>query len=130
MTLVTAFVRLYWKQLTIIVVVCSIVIYVFWLRHQVAARDLTIASLTSTIAGCKLANEQFAALTKSTTESVDRLAKFTEEQQYKMSKLGDQLIQQQSAVNDKVVRLLNAPRPQTCEESIRYLIDGSQEYVK
>jgi predicted methyltransferase len=128
--LVLDFLKRYWAQIAVVLIVVSGALYVRHLYVTVQDQKIEIAKLETVTQQCAMANESFRDIIAANNQTVQQVSDFTTQQQKKMDDLATNIATQQHGVADKVNKLLQATKPQSCDDAIKYLIDGAQEYHK
>ena len=127
------FVLRYWKQCFIIGLVVAVLYqnfsptrYLLWIDTIPYLRN-QVTELETQNDEMQKANELLVVRIRKTNETILDWKKKSDVLQAKLNKLNDSIIEHQEEVAIDVAEILAEPAPVTCEESINYLLDATED---
>ena len=110
----------HWQAIAIVVLISSIIIY-----HQY--RTYTISSLQSKLELCTKGKEELAQLLQKQNNRIEELVKKGRMEAAKFEELKTKIESSKLSLDSRINIILSEPKPQTCENAIKYLIDAKKE---
>lgn len=120
---VLGFVQRYWKVIAIVVLVLSAVVTFKVMAHKITTLRAENTALTAQLAVCNAKIDEQNA-------QIERESNRAKTQQHRIDQLGSSLKEQQKVFDSRVQSILNSSKPQTCQQSIDYLVDFAKERNK
>lgn len=127
-TIFLTFLRKYWQYFLLAAVVGGGWMYYNHLTSTIATQEQTISRLTLENTVVKENNDKLQASIEASNKSIELLAKGAADTKQGFVTLNNTVRTQTSSLNDKLENILADPKPQTCEDTIKYLIDAVKEY--
>lgn len=128
MSIVYSFLKAWWKEIFIVLVILGAVGYVRNLQLTVERQAVTIAQMDIVKNTLIQSNETLTATIKQNSRALAELsegAAFTKEE---FAKLNGRVAGQTQEIADRLKGILNKPAPVTCEDTIDYMIDAVPTY--
>lgn len=126
LTLLTIFPKIgsfalkYWRETLILLIVSGMYFYYHHMQNEIKTLTEAKQKLENQIAQCE------AHVTQQ-NNAIDAANSKAKEQQTEMDNLQKRLNILKAKSKKEISDILNGTKPKTCEETIKYLIDGSKE---
>ena len=105
-------------------------LYIWRLKAIVADQQTTVASLTSANKTLERNNATLTGSIARTNAALDKIAEEANTTNQKFAALDGKIASQTTVVNKKLIDIINAPKPATCEAAIKYLAAAVKESAK
>lgn len=105
-------------------------LYIWRLKAIVADQQTTVASLTSANKTLERNNATLTGSIARTNAALDKIAEEANTTNQKFAELDGKIASQTTVVNKKLIDIINAPKPATCEAAIKYLAAAVKESAK
>ena len=130
MTIFLELLSKYWKYLAIIAILCGIGLYWHNLTSTITSQKSTIDAQQQAIATYAANNKTLADSITTMNKSIDALSSATHATNQQFDTLGKKVTTQIQGLKVQQASILQEPKPTTCEDTIKYLIDAVPEYQK
>lgn len=130
MVLVWAFIRSYWKQILVALIIASVVGYWFNLVHTIDNQKAQIIQLQSSIDTLKDNNTKLVGTIDANNNAVEKIADASTATLQAFSTLNSTVSKQSNSLAATLAAIKNEKKPQTCDDTIKYLIDAAHGYAK
>jgi hypothetical protein len=105
-------------------------LYIWRLKSVVADQQATVTSLTSANKTLERNNATLSGALARTNAALDKIAEEADVTNQKFAALDGKIASQTTVVTKKLVDIMNAPKPATCEAAIKYLAAAVKESAK
>jgi len=131
------FLRKHWRGVLVAVVLGSAALYVLNLKNTIADQRIKLADAEQKLTVCEqnvaTLRDSNAKLEKSISDTNQIVSKFEDantitKQQFDTLKANAEANTRK--LNQQLQTIMKDKKPQTCDEAIRYLIQGQKEYAK
>jgi predicted transcriptional regulator len=129
-TLIFSFIQKFWLPILVTIVVGYGVWYVNNLRNTVESQKRDIAELQVQKAALQASNDQLAASIQVSNAAINEIRKLAPNTKQEFAKLQATVSSQSDALAARIKQILADKKPQTCEETIHYLINAQGEYKR
>jgi cell division protein FtsB len=129
-TLIFSLLQRFWLPILISVVVGCGVWYVNNLRNTVESQKKDIATLEVQKAALQASNDQLVASIQVSNAALDEIRKLAPNTKQEFAKLQASVSSQSDVLAIRIKQILAEKKPQTCEETIQYLINAQKEYKR
>ena len=126
-----------WKAIVILVLVVALGLYIFALRTELALAKAKEQSSSIRVDQYAVANAQLENQNKAlqthitqTDSALTKISSMATDTQRKLDVLNGTIIQQNAALEQQLATVMAQPVPQTCPDTITYLIDAVKDYPK
>lgn len=128
MTIFYSFLKAWWKEIFIVLVVLGAVAYVRDLQLTVERQAVTIAQMDIIKNTLIQSNETLTATIKQNSQALAELSEGADFTKEEFAKLNGRVASQTQEIADRLKGILNKPVPVTCEDTIDYMIDAAPTY--
>lgn len=122
------FLKRWWKEILIVLVIAGAVFYVWNLRSTVKEQAVTITQLEMANKTLKDSNKTLTNTVTANNKTIAELSKGAAQTKEDFMKLNAQVEAQTAILTKRLKSILNQPAPVTCDETIQYLIDAVPTY--
>lgn len=130
MTLVLMFLKSWWKEIAIALIVAAGIFYVQHLRSTVAENAITIGNLTTENKVMKDNNDKLQGAITAQNASLEKIAKGADDTKAKFTTLNANVKSANANLATTLKGILADKKPQTCQDTINYLLDAVKDYPK
>ena len=124
------FLRSYWKEIAIALVVLGAYWYVTNLQSTVKDQERDIRTLTAEKVVLEANNVVLETAIKTTNAALGKFADAGGKTQREFDKVNAHVTAQSQVLFGKLASVAKDKKPVTCEATIQYLVDGAKEFKK
>lgn len=128
MAFLLPFLRTWWKLIIIVMIIAAGVMWYKHLTNTIEDQREQIASLTTENTVIKENNAKLEASIQANNTAISKLAEGAADTKRNFAALGSTVRSQSDSLEQRLRGILVERKPQTCEETIQYLIDAAKEY--
>lgn len=130
MTIFLALLQKWWKPLAIILIIGLIYGYWHHLESTISDQRTEIATLNTANTILKQNNDKLTTSIADINVSVGKLAEGTSQTQASFATLNATVKVQTGSLDQKLRAVLADKKPQSCDDTIRYLVEAAKGYQK
>lgn len=128
MSIALMFLKRFWKELIIVLVIAAAVLYMRGLYSTIDKQKETIAQLTTANQILKDNNDKLEKTIAANNEAISKMAAGAKETNKAFSTLNTTVKAQTSSLEERLRRILQDKKPQTCEDTIQYLLEAAKGF--
>jgi FtsZ-binding cell division protein ZapB len=109
-----------------------VAVYGYWahLESTIEGQQKTIVTLQTSVATLQANNEKLNATVQANSDAVVKLAEGTQQTVQGFAALQNTVTARTGTLQSQLRGILAEKKPQTCDDTIKYLIDAAQGYHK
>lgn len=130
MSLVLLFLKSWWKEIAVALLVASAFFYVYHLKSTISDQALQINNLSIENQIVKQNNTKLEASINATNEAIGKLAEGSVKTQKAFNSLNVNVKSQVVGLDAKLAQVLADKKPADCAATIKYLVDAVKDYQK
>lgn len=130
MTLILMFLKSWWKEIAVALIVAAGIFYVENLRSTVADDKVTIGNLTTENKIMKDNNDKLQGALTAQNASLEKIAQGADDTKAKFTALNSSVKSSSANLATTLKGILADKKPQTCQDTITYLLDAVKGYQK
>lgn len=130
MVLVWAFLRSYWKEILVALIVAAIAGYWFHLEHTIDSQATQIIQLQTSVDTLKDNNVKLVGVIDANNQAVNKIAEASTATLTAFGTLNSTVSKQSGTLNAALAAVRAEKKPQTCDDTIKYLVDAAKGYQK
>ena len=117
------FVLKHWKIFAVLALIGAV-----YIQHEmIQTRNLAIVELNGKLITCAEANEMLANTLDNRNDEIDQWKEVSDKLQAQNDKLVGTISKIRTDTEEIADQILKGPKPGSCEESIKYLVDGVKD---
>lgn len=128
MPILIAFLKSWWKEILIAVIIAAVFGWYHHLTSTIADQKADIARLTTENTIVKENNAKLEASITANNAAITKLAEGAADTKKNFAALGTTVKTQSSTLEARLRGVLAEKKPQTCQDTIQYLLDAVKEY--
>lgn len=130
MSIIFLFMKRWWKELIVVIAIAAVVLHYRSLTSTIEDQRVSIATLTNENTIIKQNNEKLEQAIVASNKSIELLAAGTSQTKKDFATLNKAVKGQASDLEVKLRGILAEAPPQSCEDTIKYLVDAVKGYPK
>lgn len=120
----------YWKSIALVALVAAFGLYWHHLTSTITAQETTIAAQKQAISTYEENTRLLTNSINNMNASIDKLSESTSRVNTQFDALSKTVVTQVKGLKVQQTTILAEPKPTTCTDTIKYLIDAVPEYAK
>ncbi len=129
-TIALTLLRKYWKVLLVIIAILAVVLYMRGLYSTIDDQSQQITNLTTANKTLTDNNIKLEATITASNKAIEQMSKNAEKTTNAFANLDKSVRAQTGNLEDRLRRIMQDKKPQTCEDTILYLIEAAKEMSK
>lgn len=125
-----SFVFKYWQWILLAIVIAGAYFHYTGLVHERDKLKQQVVELQTANQICNDNNAKLESNIANMNKAIDKLSTVTTNQTNKIESFKKDVATRTDSIKSEVKKILAGQKPQTCEDSIKYLIDATKEYNK